>query len=141
MLLHDLRRRIGAEKFDALMEQFGREHGGKPTTAAEFESFVLSSSGEKSDQLRPLLDYWLSQKYLPRFVLGKVSSRSFATANGDRYETTVQIGAQMVGGANVPVAVTVETDHGETNKTVKAPTKGAAEIRIETTGAAPRRGG
>ncbi len=33
LLLHDLRQRIGADKFDGLMEQFGKDHGGKPTTA------------------------------------------------------------------------------------------------------------
>ena len=75
LLLHDLRSRLGAEKFDALMEQFGREHGGKLTTAEEFRSFITSQSAEKADQIGPLFGYWLGQSGLPRFVLDNVAAR------------------------------------------------------------------
>jgi Phospholipase B/S-layer like family, C-terminal region len=133
LLLHDLRRRIGAEKFDALMEQFGRDHGGKPTTADEFQSFLATSSAESAEKIAPLLGNWVSQSGLPRFALGNVSARAIPlTSGGAHFETTVQLGVQMVGGENAPVNVVVETDHGEVSKTVQATTKGTAEVRIET---------
>ena len=60
MLLHGLRTRIGAEKFDALMEQFGKEHGGKPTSAAEFETFMVENTGPDSKDVDGLLMDWLA---------------------------------------------------------------------------------
>jgi hypothetical protein len=139
LLLHDLRCRLGAEKFDALMEQFGREHGGKATTADEFQSFITAPPAEKADQIDRLLDYWLSQNGLPRFVLGKVSARAIPpTTGGAHFETTVQLGVQMVGGVSAPVEVVVETDHGEVSKTAQATTNGTAEIRIDTQGVPQR---
>ncbi len=56
LLLHGLRTRLGAEKFDALMEQFGKEHGGKPTSAAEFETFIVENTGPDSKDVSALLD-------------------------------------------------------------------------------------
>jgi Phospholipase B len=139
LLLQDLRSRLGAEKFDALMEQFGREHGGKPTTADEFQSFIASRPADNADQIDRLLDCWLGQEGLPRFKIGKVAASPISpTAAGARFETTVQLGVQTGCHVNAPVEVVVETDHGEVSKTVQATAQGTAEVRIETEGA-PRR--
>ncbi|MGH7225455.1 MAG: hypothetical protein ACRELF_19720, partial [Gemmataceae bacterium] len=39
-LLHSLRRQMGSESFDAMMDAFGREHAGKPVSAAQFQAHV-----------------------------------------------------------------------------------------------------
>jgi hypothetical protein len=134
LLLHELRSLLGAEKFDALMEQFGREHGGRPTTAEEFRLFITSQSAEKADQVGPLFTNWLGPIGLPRFVLGNVAARPITpTPSGARYETTVGIS-----GTDAPVSVVVETDHGEVSKIAHLTTKETAEVRVETKDA-PRR--
>ncbi|HBI41300.1 MAG TPA: hypothetical protein DDY78_00385 [Planctomycetales bacterium] len=139
LVLHDLRSRLGSVKFDALMEQFGRDHGGKATTAHEFQSIVASRLADDADHSDRLMDWWLGQEGLPRFKIGKVAASPIsATAAGEHFETTVQLGIQTGCRVSGPVEVVVETDHGEVSKTVQATAQGTAEVRIETKDA-PRR--
>ena len=40
------------------MEQFGADHGGKPTSVADFEAAVLAAPGVDAAAAKNLLDCW-----------------------------------------------------------------------------------
>ncbi len=62
LLLHELRGLLGAEKFDAMMDEFGRANAGKPVTVARFVEHAEKAAG------KPLKDFfkqWLEETGLP----------------------------------------------------------------------------
>ncbi len=62
LLLHELRGKLGAEKFDAIMDAFGRANAGKPVTTAQFIEHAEKAAGQ------PLKDFfkaWLEETGLP----------------------------------------------------------------------------
>ena len=62
LLLHELRCQLGAETFDAMMDEFGRENAGKSVTTAQFVEHVEKAAG------KPLKDFfkpWLEETGLP----------------------------------------------------------------------------
>jgi hypothetical protein len=63
LLLHTLRQEIGAEKFDALMEDFGKQNAGKRVGTGEFRAFAEKAADRKLDEF---FDRWLQQTGLPR---------------------------------------------------------------------------
>ncbi len=138
LLLHGLRTRIGAEKFDALMEQFGKEHGGKPTSAAEFETFMVENTGPDSKDVDGLLKDWLAAPGLPRFKFGSAPTvKVVDTAAGKRYRLTFDLRAENLP-PFLPVEIVVETDHGEVRKTVTPPLSAGRPVSLDV-GHAPRR--
>lgn len=65
LLLHELRRRLGDERFLALMDAFGREHAGKPTSSAEFRATVEKVPGVNLDGF---FEAWLGERGLPSAI-------------------------------------------------------------------------
>jgi hypothetical protein len=66
LLLHALREKIEPEKFDEMMDRFGKEHAGMPVSTATFCEFVEKAAGQ------PLTDFfhaWLDQIGLPPIAL------------------------------------------------------------------------
>jgi hypothetical protein len=62
LLLHALRTMLGAEKFDAMMDEFGRANAGKPVATAQFIAHAEKAAG------KPLADFfktWLEGTGLP----------------------------------------------------------------------------
>ena len=68
LLLHQLRQLIGADKFDELMEEFGKGHAGQEVTTAEFCAFVEKKTGKSLDGF---LDLWLKKTGLPNVKSGE----------------------------------------------------------------------
>ena len=130
LLLHDLRNYLGAEKFAALMEKFGADHGGKPTGVGDFREAVLAVPGVDAAAVRDLLDCWTVKPGLPRYKLGKVSAER---ASGDKYTLTLALHVEGCA-CDRPVDVTVETEHGEVVKTVTAPSSPDGKVRIDVDG-------
>jgi hypothetical protein len=62
LLLHTLRGEVGAEKFAALMEQFGTQHAGQRVSTEEFRAFVEKGTDKKLDKF---FDRWLQDTGLP----------------------------------------------------------------------------
>jgi hypothetical protein len=62
LLLHALRGEIGAEKFAALMEEFGKQHAGQRVGTEEFRAFVEKGAERKLDDF---FDRWLQETGLP----------------------------------------------------------------------------
>ncbi|HLJ94343.1 MAG TPA: C45 family autoproteolytic acyltransferase/hydrolase [Gemmataceae bacterium] len=79
LVLHELRRILGAPAFEEAMDSFGRDNAGKEVTSAQFQAH-LEKTTRKS--LAPFFEYWLHQSGLPVIRLGKVT----ATKNGDGYQ-------------------------------------------------------
>jgi hypothetical protein len=61
LLLHELRQRVGADSFDALMEEYGKEHAGQEVSTAEFRAFME----KKTKVSGALFDVWLTKTGLP----------------------------------------------------------------------------
>jgi hypothetical protein len=62
LLLHELRRRLGSERFVNLMDAFGREHAGQRVSAAAFCTAAQKAAGGK---LNGFFDEWLHKTGLP----------------------------------------------------------------------------
>ena len=122
LLLHDLRTRIGAEKFDALMEQFGVEHGGKPTSAADFETFMVENTGVESKEIDGLLNGWLVAPGLPRFKIGSSPVvQVIDSPAGKRYRLTFDLEVESNAVDCSPWKSWWRRTHGEVRKTVTPP--------------------
>jgi hypothetical protein len=63
LLLHALRGELGAEKFAALMEEFGTANAGKRVSTEEFRAFVEKGTDRKLDAF---FDRWLFEIGLPK---------------------------------------------------------------------------
>jgi hypothetical protein len=62
LLLHELRSQLGPEKFDSMMDEFGRSNAGKPVTTAQFVEHVEKSAGKP---MKEFFKPWLEQTGLP----------------------------------------------------------------------------
>jgi hypothetical protein len=62
LLLHELRRRLGKGAFVELMEAFGRENAGKPTSTGKFRAAAEKAG---SGKLAGFFDEWLERTGLP----------------------------------------------------------------------------
>ena len=62
LLLSALRRHLGAEKFDGMMDEFGRHHGGKPASTDAFRLAVAKAAGKSMDEF---FRGWLDEAGLP----------------------------------------------------------------------------
>jgi hypothetical protein len=63
LLLHELRRRMGPEAFAEMMDEFGRQHAGKPAATADFVAHAEKKAGKK---LGGFFDLWLDKTGLPQ---------------------------------------------------------------------------
>jgi hypothetical protein len=111
LLLHSLRRQMGTESFDGMMEAFGRDHAGKDVTTAQFQTHVEEWV---ANQRTPFFEPWLKSIGLPRYQLGPVT----ATHTAKGYEVNVEV-QQEKPGPHVTIDVTVETDKGELTRGVR----------------------
>jgi hypothetical protein len=62
LLLHELRKDVGAALFDKTMDEFGMLHGGTRITSRQFQDHFERATGRKLDAF---FDLWLGQKGLP----------------------------------------------------------------------------
>jgi len=124
MLLSELRRRIGAEKFDAAMDAFGRANAGKPVDTKAFVAAITKAGGAG---IGDVFTKWLDgTDVLPTLELSAVHS----DMNHDGYAVS---GRVVSNGGCTPASidVTVETKDGETTETFLFES-GAAAFNIST---------
>jgi aminopeptidase N len=62
LLLNELRSEIGAETFERMMDDFGRDNAGKAVTTAQFKASAEKAAGKKLDEF---FDTWLNKTGLP----------------------------------------------------------------------------
>ncbi|HEX4792348.1 MAG TPA: C45 family autoproteolytic acyltransferase/hydrolase [Humisphaera sp.] len=110
LLLAELRRRMGADAFDAAMDVFGRAHAGQAT---ETRAFVDALSPALGAGAKDFFARWLdSTDALPTLQLRDVKSAH----KGSDYTVSGQI-MSRAGCAPGSVDVTLETADGETTST------------------------
>jgi hypothetical protein len=122
-LLHSLRRQMGSDAFDAMMDAFGREHAGKPVSAAQFRAHVEKWVGNSRADF---VDAWLTRTGLPRYQIAVPDVVS--TANG--HEVTIEIRRDK-DGPQTALEVTVETAKDEVTREVRIDGT-TARIVVET---------
>ncbi|MEI8037325.1 MAG: C45 family autoproteolytic acyltransferase/hydrolase [Verrucomicrobiota bacterium] len=129
LLLHSLKGLVGAARFEELMEDFGRENGGKEVSSRQFQEFIEKGTGRSWSAF---FDAWLNHTGLPLLELGEIEPHR----EGDHWRTKVAVRRNATG-APLTVTVTVETDNGENSAVVRLEqAEGIAEI---TTHEPPRR--
>jgi hypothetical protein len=106
-LLHDLRTRMGPEKFDAMMDAFGRENAGKPVSTSQFRAHVEKAAGKS---YADFFERWLNQPGLPALKVVKA-----AVTPGSEGKVEVRLEGGYPG---MVVPVTLETDKGEVTRCV-----------------------
>jgi hypothetical protein len=109
-LLHTLRQQMGSDAFDAMMDAFGREHAGKPVSAAQFRAHVEKWVANKRADF---FDAWLTRTSLPRYQMDVPNVAS--TTNG--YEVAIEVRRDKEG-PQTALDVTVETAKGEVTRTL-----------------------
>ena len=130
LLLNDLRNFLGAEKFAVLMEQFGAEHGGKPTSVDDFKKAVLAVPGVDAEAAKNLLDCWTVKPGLPRYKLGKVT---VASADGGDSRLTLDLHVEGCA-CDRPIDVAVETKDGEVVQRVTATSAPDGKVVVKAHG-------
>jgi hypothetical protein len=112
MLLAELRRRMGAARFDAAMDAFGRAHAGLTVDSDAFVNAMSSIDGA-GPGLKDFFAQWLdSADALPTLELKTVSSEH----KDAEYIVTGEI-LSHGGCTPASIDVTVESEAGETTKT------------------------
>jgi hypothetical protein len=110
MLLAELRRRMGSERFDAAMDAFGRDHAGKAVDSDSFMSAMIEAGGSG---LREFFGHWLdSADVLPTLEL--------STVQCEKQQGGYRVSGKVLARGACPPAnidVTLETDDGEVTQT------------------------
>jgi hypothetical protein len=89
LLLDALRQKIGADKFDDMMNRYGKENAGKPVTTAAFRAHVEKAAGMELDGF---FDEWLDRTGLPSAVRDRSGPFSVTTFAAEREETLIVYG-------------------------------------------------
>jgi hypothetical protein len=128
LLLAELRQLVGPAKFEELMESFGKEHGGKAVTTAQFRSHMEKAAGQK---LQGFFDRWLGQPGLAALKLGNVQVTTAPQASGKTLATVTGViqRGELPSGS---IEITLETEKGEVTERVML-SGGEAKFKIETT--------
>jgi hypothetical protein len=110
-LLHTLRRQMGANAFDEMMDAFGRVHAGKPVSAGQFRAHVEKCVGNSHADF---FDAWLRQTGLPRYQVAVSGVES--TSSG--HEVAIEVRRDR-DGPQTTLDVTVETAKGEVTRELR----------------------
>src|SRR5262249_50043159 len=70
LVLHELRKKLGDDVFERVMDSFGREHAGREVTTGQFRAHVEKVSGK---DLETFFNVWLNHAALPTLELDKVT--------------------------------------------------------------------
>jgi hypothetical protein len=110
LVLHELRRLLGAERFDDMMNSFGQAHAGKEVFSAEFIAHAEKAAGQS---LKDFFTCWLTQAGLPGLRLDGV--RTAAKNGGFTVEGTLHAEGFPKG---TKVEITAETGQADVSKTI-----------------------
>ncbi|HEX4145046.1 MAG TPA: C45 family autoproteolytic acyltransferase/hydrolase [Pirellulales bacterium] len=69
LLLAELRRKLGAEKFDKTMDEFGQAHAGQEVATSQFQAAIQRAAGKS---LSGTFDPWLTSRSLPAKFAGNI---------------------------------------------------------------------
>jgi hypothetical protein len=118
LLLAELRRLMGDARFETMMDEFGRQHAGRPASSAEFAAYAAKCAGRPLDGF---FQYWLREPGLPRLELVSASASA----------QDVSGVLQTHGGPPISnMEMTVEYAEGELTQIVPLDPAGRFQIKI-----------
>ncbi len=127
LVLGELRRVMGDEKFLAMMDSFGRAHAGEKASTGDFAAAAGKAAGR---DLSAFFKYWTTEKGLPRLELASVSQ----AADGDASQQDAMVikGVLKAQGGPLPTSIemTAEQGNDEMTQTVTISEKGAFEVHV-----------
>jgi hypothetical protein len=97
LLLDDLRRAVGTEKFCDLMDSFGRANAGGEVAASDFMLHVAKQTGKAWDRFFAV---WLDQPGLPETAAGHAGPFAIQSFEGERDRTMIVYGTTDEEAAN-----------------------------------------
>jgi hypothetical protein len=115
LLLAELRRRLGDEKFDALMDSFGRENAGKKVTTQQFIAAAEKASGTS---LSEFFDAWLNTSAQPTLKLEKVDSQKQNGAGAGYIISGIVASSGGVAPASVDVTIQLEASDDDADNEI-----------------------
>jgi hypothetical protein len=135
LLLHALRGELGAEKFAALMEEFGKANAGKRVGAEEFRAFVEKGADRKLDDF---FDRWLQDTGLPKPKEGAKASDVVTGREGGPFgvhtffneleQTLIVYGTQDEAPSNREAALELQKAIVERGSNITVPVKSDREV-------------
>ena len=133
LTLHELRRILGDEKFEEMMDTFGTANAGKPITTEQFVAHVAKFAGRS---MNDFFDAWIGHGDLPKLTLVNADARCAAVPTSSGYDVAGEV---RVEGSPQPASidVTVETEADEMTRTFPVDA-GRVVFRISS-GARPTR--
>jgi hypothetical protein len=126
-VLHELRRLLGDERFEKLMDSFGRAHAGQAVSTSQFQAEAAKAYGKPLDGF---FAFWLNRTGLPALEENLRVTVGPAKKAAAGYAVEGEIHRQTKGPPTT-VEVTVETADGEVSREVTLPGM-AARFRVET---------
>jgi hypothetical protein len=123
LVLHELRRLLGKQGFQTMMDSFGREHAGQEITVEQFQAHAAKTAGKSLDAF---FTYWTSKTGLPSLRLDAVHfvpRGEHFVVEGDMHCADSSL--------NMPVDITVETARGDVTSTITLDSS-QTHFRIET---------
>ena len=135
LLLHALRGELGAEKFAALLEDFGKSHAGQRVSTEEFRAFVEKGAERKLDVF---FDRWLQETGLPKPKEGGRSSEGVTGLDGGPFgvqtffdeleQTLIVYGTQEETASNREAAMELQKAIVEGGSNITVPVKSDREV-------------
>lgn len=126
LLLHDLRKTVGAGRFEELMDQFGREHAGKEVQSATFFTFMEKSGGVPGS----FWDRWYRQPGLSSNG-DKAGAFSVSAFTRERDRTLIVFGTADEEAANRQTAIAVQKQIRTSWSNETIPVKSDREVADE----------
>jgi hypothetical protein len=122
LFLAALRGLVGPTAFDALMNEFGHEHAGKPATSDEFEAAIARAHGKP---VRDLFAAWLEKPGLPSLDGPEWSIQSFTR---DPSATIIVYGATREANAQREAALRLQNEIARRWYNYQIPVKADVEL-------------
>lgn len=123
LVLAELRRTLGDETFFKLMDEFGREHAGKPVTSSDFAAAASRAAGR---DLGSFFQFWMTGTGLPRYEL--IEATCSNDASGSRVRGKLRANDGPLPGN---IKLTLETTGDEITQDVKLSPDGTFEASAE----------
>jgi hypothetical protein len=130
LVLAELRRELGDDKFMEMMDAFGRAHAGASVSTADFAAAATKAAGR---DLSGFFKYWTMQAGLPRLGIASVRAETDGNSSAEQEPGWVIIKGTLTSSAALPsrIEMTVEQGKEELTQVVAISSKGEFELKAK----------
>ncbi|HEY8750238.1 MAG TPA: C45 family autoproteolytic acyltransferase/hydrolase, partial [Tepidisphaeraceae bacterium] len=129
MILAELRRRLGPDKFDAAMDAFGRDHAAKPTTTDAFVQAMAAAAPE--DDRAALKEFFAASLDSPLSLPTLELKSAHCNKHDSNYAVTGSVSSHN-GCTPASIDITLETDSSQTTRTFPFNSAGIAQFKFDS---------